>query len=133
MPNLNFLSFVILLKFLFLSDNDIDKNCKDLHITLAPQLWLKLFKPNLSNWLIKIPLLKFFLVIIFNGLPKTNQYYNFSTKWITTKIVILVNLLFIDYCLFSGISQILYFIEYSEHFITLRMMLKYSLSTIHGR
>ncbi len=31
------------------------------------------------------------------------------------------------------IIKLLYFIEYSVHFFTLKMMLKYSLRTIHGR
>ncbi len=34
---------------------------------------------------------------------------------------------------FEKFQLLLYFIEYSAHFFTLKMMLKYSLRTIHGR
>jgi hypothetical protein len=54
---------------------------------------------------------------------KKNLGFGFSLK---RTVVHLIKTLIINIVL-------LYFIEYSVHFFTLKMMLKYSLRTIHGR
>jgi len=62
-----------------------------------------------------------------------SSFYLFLNKLFREIITLAQTELVLPQISFKPYSQIPYFIEYSVLFFTLKMMLKYSLHTIHGR